>query len=63
MAEAQEQPFRFATYNGDVTSIIGDVKGPGQNGKFWMATDAEYDPNTNKTRVEFDLWEPEVVTQ
>jgi hemoglobin-like flavoprotein len=53
-------PVKYATYNGDVTHMIGEVVGPGTNGKVWTATNAAYDPETNKTRVEFDQWKPEM---
>jgi len=54
-----EEP-KYATYPGDVTHMIGEVVGPGQNGKVWVATDTNYDPETNKTRTEFDQWKPKV---
>jgi hypothetical protein len=49
---------RYANYPSDVTHIIGEVKGPGEDGKAWVATDATYDPDTNMTRVEFDEFNP-----
>ena len=44
---------RFATYPGDVTHIIGEVKGPNLLGERLTAVTAEYDAETNKTRVGF----------
>jgi hypothetical protein len=49
---------KYANYNGDVTHMIGDIVGPGTNDKLWTATNATYDPDTNKTRVEFDEYQP-----
>jgi hypothetical protein len=46
------------SYNGDVTHIVGETKGPSQDGKMFIATDAVYDSETNKTRVEFDEYHP-----
>lgn len=46
-------PIRFATYAGDVTSIVGEVKGPNMLGEYLVAEEAEYDAETNKTRVGF----------
>jgi hypothetical protein len=49
------------TYNNDVTHLIGEkVTAPylnrqgGATTKTWVVTDAVYDANTNKTKVEFD---------
>lgn len=44
---------RFLTYPGDVTHIVGEVKGPNTLGEFLTAVEAEYDSTTNKTRVGF----------
>lgn len=46
-------PVRWATYPGDVTHMIGEVKGPNLLGEPLTAVTAEYDPATNKTRVGF----------
>lgn len=44
---------KHANYRGDVRHIISEVKGPGLNGRQWVATGAEYDPAADRTRVEF----------
>jgi hypothetical protein len=54
------QPTRFATYPGDVTHIIGEVKGPNLLGERLTAITAEYDAETNKTRVGFTFQKVEV---
>jgi len=46
-------PTRFATYPGDVTHIVGEVHGPNLLGERLTAITADYDPDTNKTRVGF----------
>ncbi|MFS0715499.1 hypothetical protein ABC337_04865 [Arthrobacter sp. 1P04PC] len=46
-------PVRFATYPGDCTHIIGEVKGPNNLGESLRAVTAVYDPATDKTRVGF----------
>jgi len=51
---------RFATYPGDVTHIIGEVKGPNLLGERLTAVTAEYDAETNKTRVGFTFAKVEV---
>lgn len=44
---------RFANYPGNVTHIIGEVKGPNALGESLRAVSADYDESTNKTRVGF----------
>jgi hypothetical protein len=44
---------RFATYPGDVTHIVGEVKGPNLLGEWLTAVTADYDAATDKTRVGF----------
>lgn len=44
---------RFLTYPGDVTHMVGEVKGPNLLGEHLTAVSAEYDSATNKTRVGF----------
>jgi len=46
-------PTRFATYPGDVTHIVGEVKGPNLLGERLTAVTADYDATTDKTRVGF----------
>ena len=49
------------TYSGDVRSIVGDkfhceyfTRKGFDSVRTWVATDATFDPDTNKTVVEFD---------
>lgn len=51
---------RFATYPGDVTHIIGEIKGPNLLGEPLTAVSAEYDAETDKTRVGFTFAKVEV---
>lgn len=44
---------RFATYPGDVTHMVGEIKGPNTLGEPLTAVTAEYDPLEDKTRVGF----------
>lgn len=44
---------RFANYPGDVTHIIGEVKGPNTWGERLTAVSADYNQATNMTRVGF----------
>jgi len=53
---------RFATYPGDVTHIIGEVKGPNTLGEPLTAVSAEYDAKTDKTRVGFTFAKVEVLS-
>lgn len=46
-------PVRFANYGGDVTHIVGEVKGPNMLGEMLTAVTADYDPETDRTRVGF----------
>lgn len=47
-------PVRFATYPGDQTAqIVGEVKGPNTLGEALRAVTADYDAETNTTRVGF----------
>jgi len=42
-----------ATYRGDVTGIVGEVKGPTTYGSYLVADTAVYDRDTDSTRVTF----------
>jgi hypothetical protein len=56
MADAEKQyppPAKFLTYSGDVTHIVGEVKGPNTLNELVTAVTAVYDPETDKTRVGF----------
>lgn len=53
-------PTRFATYPGDVTHMVGEVKGPNTLREPLTAVTAEYDAETNKTRVGFTYAKVEV---
>ena len=45
---------QFATYRGDVCeNIIGQVMGPDLYGGWSEAVEADYDPDSNTTRVRF----------
>ncbi|MFE4229165.1 hypothetical protein ACFRJ8_14900 [Arthrobacter sp. NPDC056886] len=44
---------RFATYPGDTTHIIGEIKGPNTWGERLTAVTADYDPAADQTRVGF----------
>lgn len=46
-----------ATYPGDCTHIVGEVKGPTTFGQLRCATAADYDPETDRTRVTFGVVE------
>jgi hypothetical protein len=46
-------PVRFANYRGDVTHIVGEVKGPNLLGETLTAVSAEYDSAADRTRVGF----------
>jgi len=48
-------PARFATYPGDVTHIVGEVKGPNTLGELLRAETADYDSAADKTRVGFSF--------
>lgn len=47
------KPSRFLTYPGDVTHIVGEIKGPNTFGEHLTAVTAEYDAETDHTRVGF----------
>ena len=51
MNSALPKPSCHLTYTGDVTHMIGEVKGPNAFGEWFTAVDAEYDPITQQTRV------------
>ena len=46
-------PARFATYPGNCTHMIGEVKGPNTLGEALRVVTADYDPATDTTRVGF----------
>jgi hypothetical protein len=46
-------PARFATYPGDCSHIVGEVKGPNMLGEMLTAVTATYDADTDSTRVGF----------
>jgi len=43
----------FCTYIGNHESLVGEVRGPLTYGGMVIAVEAEYNPETNKTRVKF----------
>jgi hypothetical protein len=45
----------YMNYTNDVTSIVGEVKGPNYLGEWMTAVSAVYAPVTNKTRVGFAI--------
>ena len=49
-------PVRFATYPGDNRHIIGEVKGPNTFGEALRAVTADYDPESDTTRVGFSYF-------
>lgn len=52
-AHGLRHPAGFATYPGDVSGILGEVKGPTTFGSVVIAAGAEYDPDTDSTHVAF----------
>lgn len=54
-AEQDLSPVRFATYCGDRTGDVdrGTWLGPDRRGIIWRTTHAEYDADTDTTRVVF----------
>jgi hypothetical protein len=53
-------PIGFASYPGDVRDILGQGPfGPNYMGEQMWAVTAEYDAETNKTRVGFSLIAPD----
>lgn len=61
-AGGESSPVRFLNYPGRVDPV-GQVMGPNMFGEYLTAVTADYDPETNKTRVGFrytrkgDPWE------
>lgn len=53
MTEPTRKPARFLNYPGNVTHIVGEVKGPNTFGEHLTAVTAEYDAGSNSTRVGF----------
>lgn len=53
MTASTAAPARFATYPGDCTHIVGEVKGPNNLGEAMRAVTADYDPAADTTRVGF----------
>ena len=53
-------PTRFATYPGDVTHMIGEIKGPNTLGEPLTAVTVEYDADMDRTRVGFTYAKVEV---
>lgn len=52
-------PTGFATYSGDARGILNDgAKGPNYMGELMWPVTAEYDAETDKTRVGFSLQAP-----
>lgn len=50
----------YANYNGDQRQILADgAKGPTLDGLACFPVTAEYDPETNRTRVGFSHYPPE----
>jgi len=43
----------FANYKGNHESIVGEVRGPFTYGGMAIAVEAEYNSETNRTRVKF----------
>jgi hypothetical protein len=48
-------------YRGDLRSIVGELKGPTTFGSVVVATVAEYDVDTDRTRVAFGYVTPDDV--
>lgn len=47
------------TYPGDVErAVVGQFVGPSLDRRIFVATYAEFDPETDRTRVEFDEYRP-----
>lgn len=52
-------PVDFANYKGDVRGILKEGrKGPNTLGEWLWPVSADYDPETDTTRVGFSLMEP-----
>lgn len=56
MSTTLPAPVRFATYPGDCTHIIGEVKGPNTLGEALRAVTADYSPESDKTLVGFSYF-------
>lgn len=57
------RPIGFATYPGDATRILSEgPKGPNYMGEVMFPVTAEYDSETDTTRVGFSLVAPQAVT-
>lgn len=53
------QPTGFANFRGDQRQILGEgAKGPSYTGEYLWPVTAEYDPETDRTRVGFSLIPP-----
>lgn len=50
---------RYATYPGDCTHIVGEVKCPNTFGELLTAVEATFDPSTGSTRVGFAYGVPD----
>ena len=58
---SERKPVRWATYNGDQRGILTDgAKGPNTLGELLWPVTADYDAETNKTRVGFSYIAPAV---
>ena len=56
---AAREPVQFANYRGRLTNILTDgPKGPNTLGELLYPVTADYDPETNKTRVGFSYIAP-----
>lgn len=56
MTKTNETAVRFATYPGNVTHIVGEVKGPNTLGEAMRAVSANYDEASDSTRVGFNYF-------
>ena len=57
---SERRPTGFATYRGDVRGILNEgPKGPNYMGELMWPVTADYDAETNRTRVGFSLVAPE----
>lgn len=50
---AYPKPVRYLTYPGDVSHIVGEIKGPTLTDEVVTAVTADYNSGTDKTRVGF----------
>ena len=60
---AERKPQRHLTYPGDVTHMVGEVVGPNTLGEYFTAVTAEYDTQTDRTRVGFIYGTPATTTK